>query len=144
MLVRPASFFVAVVVSLAASVACSNQGEGEYCSMDNGVTGGDCQNGLECIAAPGVGAGVADPHRCCPVDLSQATTAVCMESAVQLDASNEIGDAFPEAASGGDAGDASREAMSAARDASSSDGSSDQSATMVSDAAVGASDAPAE
>jgi hypothetical protein len=144
MLGRSATFFVAIVVSLAASVACSDQGEGEYCSMDNGVTGGDCQNGLECVAAPGVGAGVADPHRCCPVDLSQATTAVCMASTVQLDASNEIGDAFPQAASAGDAGDASREAMSAALDASSSDGSTDQSATSVSDATVDASDAVAE
>jgi hypothetical protein len=52
-------------------VACSNQGQGEFCDK-NAPNGGndDCQSGLTCQVFSEVG-------RCCPVDLTQATAAAC-------------------------------------------------------------------
>ena len=42
----PALLLLALVASMTAAVACSNQGEGEVCDADNGSN--DCQDGLVC------------------------------------------------------------------------------------------------
>jgi hypothetical protein len=60
--------------------ACNNQGEGDVCDINAGNSGdNDCQNGLDCVSAPGA-SGSPNPYRCCPTDLTQATAAVCMLS----------------------------------------------------------------
>jgi hypothetical protein len=75
---RPALLLVLWPVTLAALGACSNQAEGGICAIDN-----DCQGGLSCQPPP---TGVSG-HRCCPPDLTQATTAACKGQPVVLDAS---------------------------------------------------------
>jgi hypothetical protein len=64
----------AALLALALAYACSNQGEGEVCNQNAGNAGNDdCQNGLTCQSRPaGNGA-----YRCCPPNLTQATTQVC-------------------------------------------------------------------
>lgn len=157
MRVRP---FVRLVVSTAAlllaalPVACSNQGEGEFC--DTRFGNDDCQSDLVCVQqAPGLSdmQGIVT-SRCCPSDSTQATTAACMANVAGLgDASNEVGDASRDAASevGSSEVDAAAEASrpsdastaatdashdaSASRDASASDGASDHAAPALVDAA---------
>ena len=103
------------VAALVASIACSNQGEGDYCDPQNGNN--DCQNGLTCETAPGLAGGaVTTPSRCCPTPPAPATKAVCMGSVVDAGTPNEVGDAQVPPAS--DAG------ADAAADANTSDGSS--------------------
>jgi hypothetical protein len=96
MLSRPAlqltSF--AGLVALAIVCACSNQGEGEICDPDAGNAGNnDCQSGLVCTKStlPGVAG-----FRCCPSDLTTATTAVCSISHGVADASPSPPDSGPE------------------------------------------------
>jgi hypothetical protein len=64
----------AALLALALAYACSNQGEGEVCNQNASNAGdSDCQNGLTCQSRPaGNGA-----YRCCPPNLTQATTQVC-------------------------------------------------------------------
>ena len=88
-----AVLLLAFVGALSASAACSNQGEGEFCNTSNGNN--DCQDGLECKAAPGVPSGAVNADRCCPIPPAQPTTAVCSQPAgVGTDASTEVGDVF--------------------------------------------------
>jgi|HubBroStandDraft_6_1064221.scaffolds.fasta_scaffold833043_2 hypothetical protein len=85
----PALLLFAVLASLTALVACSNQGEGEYCDPMNGDN--DCQSGLVCIAAPGLTGMFTS--RCCPMSAADATTAACgLNTTTALDASAAIGD----------------------------------------------------
>jgi len=100
--------------------ACSDQGEGEICSLLSDNSGNnDCQSGLTCQAIPGV-----NGARCCPADRTQATTAVCSLNNGVLDASpappdatggavdsgtEASGDAFPDSPAG-DTGDAASDA----------------------------------
>ena len=94
------------VAALLAAIACSNQGEGEFCDINAGVPGGDCQDGFQCVAAPGLettSGGSRD--RCCPVAGGVPTTTVCMANAVQFDGSTEVIDASsPDAAPATEAG----------------------------------------
>jgi hypothetical protein len=116
------------VVALIAAVGCSNQGEGDFCDITAGVTGGDCQDGLECVSVPGQG---VNTDRCCPGDRALATTATCSENTTAIDASTEGSDAsgstMPEAAPATEAGrEASTDAATGA-DGGSSDGAVDSS-----------------
>lgn len=54
--------------------ACSNQGEGERCSAQNGND--DCQDGIACVSAASLGK-LENYDRCCPPDPSRVTTNAC-------------------------------------------------------------------
>jgi hypothetical protein len=88
----------AAVAALVGSIACSSQGEGEYCDPLNGDN--DCQNGLKCEAAPGLSSSLAHNDRCCPTDTALAKTAACMVGAFDGGGPTETPDA--EAAGGPD------------------------------------------
>jgi hypothetical protein len=93
----PSLLLLAFVGALVASVACSSQGEGEFCTMANGNN--DCQDGLECMAAPGV-TGSANDDRCCPIPPAQPTTAACTRNTgTVIDASTEIPDVISDVGS---------------------------------------------
>ena len=97
----PFALFAAVAtavatVTLSGSIACTNQGEGDYCDPLNGDN--DCQNGLKCEPAPGLSSSLAHNDRCCPTDTALAKTAACMAGAFDgggptatPDAGNEAG-----------------------------------------------------
>ncbi|HEX3772704.1 MAG TPA: hypothetical protein VHV30_17615 [Polyangiaceae bacterium] len=95
------------------AAGCSNQGEGEYCDIDAGTVGGDCADGLECVAAPGL-SGTPNNSRCCPVAGGAApTTAACTMNSLTIDGSTEAGaidddasGAAPDATAASDAADA--------------------------------------
>jgi hypothetical protein len=62
-------------------LACNGQGEGQPCDHNAGDSRGtghagsdDCQSPLICVNPPNP---YTDGYRCCPVDLSQATTFEC-------------------------------------------------------------------
>jgi hypothetical protein len=85
----PALLLFAVLASLTALIACSNQGEGEYCDQSNGDN--DCQSGLVCKPAPGLTGTFTT--RCCPMSPADATTSACgLNTTTVLDASAAIGD----------------------------------------------------
>lgn len=57
--------------------ACSNQPEGERCSvLAEGNGNDDCQDGLVCTEAKLLN-NAGDTDRCCPANRSTATTSVC-------------------------------------------------------------------
>ncbi len=86
----PALLLLALVASMTAAIACSNQGEGEYCDTNNGNN--DCQDGLACVPAPGV-TGTVNRDRCCPVLPAQPTTAACsLSTTTVIDAATETFD----------------------------------------------------
>jgi hypothetical protein len=124
--------FLVSVAALVLSVACSSQGEGEFCDTANGND--DCQSGLICVEqAPGLSAmnGVA-ASRCCPSDSTQATTSACMANVAGLPGNNDVGDATTmdapseaHAQESGGSADASDAAADAPHDSSSSDGTAD-------------------
>jgi hypothetical protein len=96
-----AVLLLAFVGALSASAACSNQGEGEFCSTANGNN--DCQDGLQCMAAPGLPPSLVNADRCCPIPPAQPTTAACsLNTTAELEASTEVGDVIA-APEGGDA-----------------------------------------
>lgn len=102
--------------------ACSDQGEGERCDTraDNGGND-DCQSpGLVCVTASQLN-GNPNSDRCCPVDRSQAVTAVC--SLAQTPPGT---DAAPppaqEAGPGADASDDSEAAAASTNDGATNDG----------------------
>ncbi|HVH43143.1 MAG TPA: hypothetical protein VM925_12400 [Labilithrix sp.] len=69
---------IVVGVFVAIAVACSNQGEGERCNVDNGNDDCKTDEGLICYRA----ALLRDtrdyaPDRCCPSDPSKATHPLC-------------------------------------------------------------------
>jgi hypothetical protein len=66
----------AVVMSLLWLGACSNQGEGDACSIDSGND--DCQSGLVCTKASTFG---SNSDLCCPPNLADATVAACRQRA---------------------------------------------------------------
>jgi hypothetical protein len=91
-----------VCAVLACLGGCAGQGEGELCNRLAGNNGNDdCQSGLVCNTAvtstPGFG-------RCCPMDMTHATTAVCKGSTGGIDASPA-----PPDAGGADSADAATE-----------------------------------
>jgi hypothetical protein len=128
MKLRPVSALVVsvalFVAAAASSGACGAQGEGMVCDVAAGNAGtDDCQNGLTCQPAPGA-FGTANPYRCCPTDLTTATTAVCMLSTSLGDASTAVP---TEDAGVAEAGDAATEAASS--DGATTDGASGDGAT---------------
>jgi hypothetical protein len=102
----PRLLLLAFVGAVLASVACSNQGEGEFCTMANGNN--DCQDGLECLAAPGVtGSASVNKNRCCPIPPAQPTTSACaLNTSTMIDASTEIPDVISNLGSDAEAGSA--------------------------------------
>jgi hypothetical protein len=73
-----------LVFSLAVATACSNQGEGERCESANGNEDCKTDEGLICFEAAKLQN--SDSDRCCPVDRSKATAAVCKTQVNLLDA----------------------------------------------------------
>jgi hypothetical protein len=57
--------------------ACSNNGEGERCQIDN--VNDDCENGLVCLTKSQVNQGYNNSDRCCPPDRSTATHPACTQ-----------------------------------------------------------------
>ena len=55
--------------------ACSNNGEGERCQVNNNDD--DCEQGLVCLAASQVNPNYNSSDRCCPLDRSTATHPAC-------------------------------------------------------------------
>jgi hypothetical protein len=74
---KPAALALPLLV-----ITCSNQGEGERCSLrgDNGGSD-ECQDGLACTNS-GLNGAVQGGYdgRCCPQDRTQATTAICQQA----------------------------------------------------------------
>jgi hypothetical protein len=78
--VSATAFSLAFLAIVVLAGACNNQGEGDICDINAGNNGdNDCQSGLDCVSAPGA-MGSPNPYRCCPTDLTQASSAVCMLS----------------------------------------------------------------
>ena len=87
----PALLSFAFAASVAASLACSNQGEGEFCNPNNGNN--DCQGGLTCVPAPGLSDTLTNRDRCCPVLPAQPTTSACaLNTTAVIDAATEVPD----------------------------------------------------
>lgn len=84
---------VALVSGWLALSACSNNGEGERCEIDN--NNDDCENGLVCLAARELPQGFNGGDRCCPPDRTQATHAACRAPQASVG-----GDSAPPADSG--------------------------------------------
>jgi hypothetical protein len=81
---RHALFLLCSSLAVVASGACSDQGEGEICNHNANNNGNDdCQAGLTCQSRQGI-----PGDRCCPPDLTQATTAVCSLAAAQIPVSS--------------------------------------------------------
>lgn len=86
---RPLLFSLLAMPVLAAGiliVACSDEGEGQPCSLLNGSN--DCQANLTCQTVVN-----AQGARCCPMDLSQSTTPECSLPNGGVDASSAPPDA---------------------------------------------------
>jgi hypothetical protein len=118
------------VAALIASIACSNQGEGDYCDLLNGDN--DCQSGLICTTPPGLAGMPGTNTRCCPPSAAQATKAVCMGAANDSGPPTEVGDVFVEASP-----DAS------VADGPSSDGPAPEASTEAGPSEAGADAGPA-
>lgn len=129
---RPTLFALLAVPVLAAGVvitACSDEGEGQPCSLLNGSN--DCQSNLICEKPPGNSNSSAV---CCPPDLSQATTPECSLPSGGVDASPAPPDARTKEASTQDS----------TTEAAGGDAAADAPAEGASDApAESATDAPA-
>jgi hypothetical protein len=94
---RVTALLVPAFLAVLVASACSSQGEGDFCSLDNGASGGDCASGLTCQPAPGIPGNIAivSKFRCCPADLTQATTEVCtVTSGNVIDAGLPVPPAF--------------------------------------------------
>jgi hypothetical protein len=86
MRIRSALLIVPAVLVLVAA-ACNGEGEGQPCDhLASGNPGGsdDCQSGLICVIPPNPS---TNGYRCCPSDLSKATTFECTVANVGIDAS---------------------------------------------------------
>ncbi|WP_394848044.1 hypothetical protein LZC95_11335 [Pendulispora brunnea] len=57
------------VIGAAFAPGCSNQAEGERCSIDNGNA--DCESNLECVSVS------AGQYRCCPNPRTSSSSAAC-------------------------------------------------------------------
>ena len=55
--------------------ACSNNGEGERCQVNN--NNDDCADGLICLASSQVNPSYNSSDRCCPVDRTRASHPAC-------------------------------------------------------------------
>lgn len=130
---RPTLFALLAVPVLAAGVviaACSDEGEGQPCSLQNGSN--DCQSNLICEKPPGQS---DSPAVCCPMDPSQATTPECSLPVTGVDASpappdgrtveTSTQDSPAEGAQGDASGDAPAEGAADAPAESASDGGPD-------------------
>jgi hypothetical protein len=108
----PALLALAAVATLFVALACSNQGEGEVCDINNGNN--DCQSNLVCARAPGVNEqSTPNVFRCCPPEGQPGTVPACQvplgfdagmvppdaEGEVEAGPDATVPDAGPEAAS---------------------------------------------
>jgi hypothetical protein len=142
---------LAAAVFAVAAAGCSNQGEGDFCDPDAGITGGDCADGLQCVNAPGLPSSTTavSRSRCCPIT-GTPTTAVCSANSGAIGSPTESPDAAVVSSDAMvDAPDESSVAESGAAEASvpESDGSAgldaalDSASEAASDAAPDGSDA---
>ena len=121
----------AFVAALTAAVACSNQGEGEFCDLNN--VNNDCQSGLECVPAPGLSDALTSRYRCCPIPPATPTTSACaLNTNTVIDASTEVPDAPVGPGPDAEAGSASEAGPAeAAADAPSADAPSDAKSDAI-------------
>ena len=93
--IAPAAITGAVLVAgWIILAACSNNGEGERCQIQN--FSDDCQDGLVCLPKAQVASNeYNNADRCCPPDRAQATHEACKERRAGV-----TGDATPPADSG--------------------------------------------
>ncbi len=127
------SVAVSCLVALAVVVsACSNEGEGEPCSQQNGNN--DCNDGLVCVPPVNPRATNA-PSVCCPAPPAQGTQPACIEPGTGVDGSTSAppdASTFPEGSADGRGGEASSdapsEAASDAQDGAPASGAADGSA----------------
>jgi hypothetical protein len=75
------ALFSIVTAFIAIATACSNQGEGERCEIENGDE--DCDTSAGLICWPETQLRNASSDRCCPADRSKATHPVC-KTAVEI------------------------------------------------------------
>ena len=113
-------------------VACSDEGEGQPCSLANGSN--DCQANLICMAPPGRS---NSPAVCCPQNPAQATTPECALPGGIIDASSAPPDARTTETS---THDSPAEAEGEAGADGSADGAGDAPAESAADG--GGTDAP--
>lgn len=115
------ALFVVASVCIAIAGACSNQGEGERCEIENGNEDCKTSEGLICYRAEQLTN--TDSDRCCPPDRTKATHPICKEtvdiSGADAFAPADTGPAIPTAdAAGADAdADATAPDLDAAADA---------------------------
>jgi hypothetical protein len=65
----------AIALAIAAVSACSNQGEGERCEIENGDD--DCKSSEDLVCTASALLNGANSDRCCPRDRTRATAFVC-------------------------------------------------------------------
>jgi hypothetical protein len=103
------AFLLIPFLAVPAFGACSNESEGQPCDPKASNGGNDdCQNGLSCQAVPN-----ANGFRCCPPDLTRATTPECTLNSGALDGANPT----PPDGSTGPGDDATEAAVEAEADA---------------------------
>jgi hypothetical protein len=95
-------------------VACSKQGEGERCELENGYD--DCEAPLICKSVAGLNGQI-----CCPQDPASASVAECRNASSETDAGAPT-DTSPAADSGSAADTGSASDASPASDADSAGG----------------------
>lgn len=69
--------FVSAVLGVVVMSACSQQKEGEVCSVENGNDDCDTDNNLQCDPANELNNVTSD--RCCPIDRTKATHPACIQ-----------------------------------------------------------------
>jgi len=83
-----------LVAGIAIVVACSNQGEGEVCNIENDSD--DCEQGLNLVCYPAGQLNNVTSDRCCPSDRARATHPACVTAVAIVG----IADAQPPADTG--------------------------------------------
>ena len=119
---------VPLLAALAVAAACSNEGEGQPCSIDNGND--DCQDGYACVAPPNKNATNA-PYVCCPGAGQPPTTPECTTNGAVDSGSSEPpeGSTMPDTfvPTDGKAGETGAEAAAESSTDSASDHAGDSS-----------------
>lgn len=110
---RGIALFSIIAAFVLIAAACSNQGEGERCEVDNRNEDCDTSAGLICYPAGQLN---SSSDRCCPADRSKATNPICKAAVtIGVDATTpadtgpapSTDGATSDAADSGDASDAS-------------------------------------
>lgn len=116
---RLVSIVISSVLGVVAAVsACSNNGEGERCQVEN--LNEDCQNGLTCTPKQQLQQQYAGSDRCCPPDRALATEPACKlgTGTIGTNPPSEGGTSDATTTDAADAADAAETSTDAATDAS--------------------------